>query len=250
MLGDVLSVALAASFDDDDGHAELRHRLAAAMPQAEIEVTQAVNAAAIAEWHSAHTNDLHSMLYLGLGTAIRSTLITGGRIHRGAGDAAGDIGHARVPDHSDIVCHCGQRGCLDRVASTTALAEQLRASGLVDARATTVAELVRAGHPDATRLTRSAGRAVGEVIALLVNLTNPQTIVVGGVQGPLLQHMIAGLRERVYERATPLATRELVIREAQLGLDAPGIGAAHLAHEVAVAPSALQRLLERLPTKL
>ena len=230
----------------DDDVARIRHALRSAFDTALV-VDHAANAAALAEWQARDSSDLRSMLFIRLGREVRSTLIVDGTIHRGTRGAAGDIGHARVPDRDGPLCRCGQRGCLDRIASTIALSEQLRDAGAeVAADGSDVSDLVRAGDTDATRMARSAGRAVGAVVALLVNLTNPETIVVGGVSGPLLQHMIAGLRERVYERATPLATRELTISEASFGEDSARVGAAHFARRAALTPAALERLVLRL----
>src|SRR5205823_3860266 len=99
----------------------------------------------------------------------------GGRLHRGAQGAAGDIGHIQTPGHTEL-CRCGNTGCLEAVASAAAIAAQLEnASTSQD-----IVELVRAGNTGATQAVRQAGREIGTVLAAAVSLLNPSVIVVGG----------------------------------------------------------------------
>ena len=86
--------------------------------------------------------------------------------------------------------------------------------------------LVREGNPDAIRLVRDAGRALGEVLASCVNFFNPRVIVLGGDIGEVHEHLLAGLREVVFQRSLPLATRNLRVVPTALGDRAGVTGAA------------------------
>ena len=82
-----------------------------------------------------------------MGTGIGSGIVAGGHVHRGADGAAGDIGHIHVPDHDDIVCRCGNRGCLEAFAGGGAMAARLREPGLDTHTSLDVVDRVRAGDP-------------------------------------------------------------------------------------------------------
>jgi predicted NBD/HSP70 family sugar kinase len=82
------------------------------------------------------------------------------------------------------------------------------------------------GDMRATQAVRQAGRILGEAVADLVNILNPRMIVISGQLGECGEVLMSGLRERVYLRTHPLATRELVIRTSDLGDRAGIIGLA------------------------
>src|SRR5918994_1904829 len=107
-------------------------------------------------------------------------VITDGRIHRGAQGAAGDIGHIHVPDHDDVICRCGNLGCLEAIAGGGAMAARLSALGVPAENSRDVVHQVRDGRPEAMRLVRQAGRELGGVLASAVNFFNPGVIVIGG----------------------------------------------------------------------
>ncbi len=185
------------------------------------------------------------LLFVKVGTGIGSGIVTSGRIHRGADGAAGDIGHIHVPDHDDVVCRCGNRGCLEAVAGGAALAARLRAAGL-DPAATSrdVVDLVRAGRPEAVQLIREAGRTLGGVLATCVNMLNPAVIVIGGDVARADEPLLAGIREVVYRRSLPLATRSLRIVRSALDDRAGVTGAAVMVIERVLAPAAIDASLE------
>src|SRR4029079_6067993 len=112
-----------------------------------------------------------------------------GRLQRGAQGAAGDIGHIRASEYLDEICACGNAGCIEAVASGSALARRLRALGHDTDGAMDVVVLVPNGSADAVRLVREAGRLLGEVLAHAVNLMNPSVLVIGGGP-PHAQHQL------------------------------------------------------------
>ncbi|MEU5879512.1 ROK family transcriptional regulator [Spirillospora sp. NPDC047279] len=180
-----------------------------------------VNIAALGE-HRAAYPDLDDLLFVKVSTGIGAGLVTGGRIQRGALGAAGEIGHIPVRG-ADAACRCGNVGCVEAVAGGAAL---LARSGASDLAA--FAALARDGDPAAVALVRDAGRRIGEVIAAAVNLLNPAVVVLGGDLTGAYEHLIAGVREVVYQRSTALATRRLRIEPSRLGDQAGLTGCAAL----------------------
>jgi predicted NBD/HSP70 family sugar kinase len=193
-----------------------------------------VNIMAIGE-HWMLEEPVDDLLFLKVGTGIGSGLVLGGRIHRGAQGAAGDIGHIRVG--SDALCRCGNTGCLEAQAGGGALADMLAREGHPTRNGRDVAELTRSGDRDAVMAVRKAGRLIGEVLAASVNLLNPGVIMVGGDLALAGEHLIAGIRENVYRRSTALSTSRLQILTTRLGDRAGITGAAAMAIETLLAPS-------------
>jgi predicted NBD/HSP70 family sugar kinase len=197
------------------------------------------------------------VLYVKIGTGIGAGLVSGGRLHRGVNGCAGDIGHVAVAEAENVVCRCGNVGCLEAVAGGAALARdgrRLAESGgshaLAEVLATTgtltAADVTRAadrGDPSARTMLARAGRLVGSTLATLVSFYNPGLVVLGGGVAHAGDHVLAAIRESVYRRSLPLATRTLRIEPSALG-DAAGLaGAVHLVLDAVFAP-------ERLPVWL
>jgi predicted NBD/HSP70 family sugar kinase len=174
-----------------------------------------VNAMAVGE-QSVSFPGVSDVLVLKIGTGVGAGIISGGRVLRGASGAAGDIGHTWA-DASGIrtdrpECRCGKRGCVEAYAGGWALARDLsRESGrAVDVDG--VVDLLHAGDTTAVRLARDGGRILGASLATAVSLLNPAVVVLGGqIAAAADEHLLAGLRERIYSRALPLATRDLPI---------------------------------------
>lgn len=172
-------------------------------------------------------------VYLKVGTGIGSGLVLGGRIHRGAHGAAGDIGHVQAAPE-EVTCRCGNNGCLEAAAGGAALAAQLGVKGSRD-----VVRLVSEGDKKASRAVREAGRLIGQVLAGTVNLLNPQVIIVGGDLARAEQQLLAGIREVVYRRSTALSTTDLQITTSNLGDRAGVTGAAAMVIDHLLAPEAV-----------
>jgi predicted NBD/HSP70 family sugar kinase len=183
------------------------------------------------------------LLFVKIGTGIGSGIVAGGHVHRGADGAAGDIGHIHVPGHDDIVCRCGNRGCLEAFAGGGAMAVRLRAQGLPTQTSRDVVDQVRAGRFEAVQLIREAGRTVGGVLATCVNMLNPAVIVIGGDVARADEPLMAGIREVVYRRSLPLATGRLRIVRSELDDGAGVIGAAVMVLEEVLAPGAVDAAL-------
>lgn len=183
------------------------------------------------------------MVFIKAGTGIGSGIITEGRMHRGARGAAGDIGHIQLRDAEAPLCRCGKLGCVEAYAAGWAIARDLRAQGFEARDARDVMALVGRNRPEAISLVRQAGRVLGEVAADVVSVLNPRVIVVGGTLSEAGEHLLAGVRELVYQRCLPLATRDLTIVAARAGELAGLLGAARLVVDTRLQPQAVDRLI-------
>ncbi len=197
---------------------------------APVLVDNDVNIMALGEHASTYPGVDH-LLFVKVATGIGAGIISDGQIRRGAQGAAGDLGHVAVPGGRDLPCRCGNTGCLEAVASGSAVAAALRAEGLDVASSADVVALVRAGNLAASRAVREAGRDLGGVLAACVSLLNPSLIVVGGVVADAGEHLLAGIREVVYRRSLPLATQHLRIVTTQTRGRAGVLGASAMAAE-------------------
>jgi glucokinase-like ROK family protein len=211
-------------------------------PEVPVLVDNDVNIMALGEYWSRNGN-IDPLLFIKIGTGIGCGIIIGGRVHRGADGAAGDIGHIRVPDHETVVCQCGNTGCVEAVAGGAAIARALQQEGLKADSARDVVRLAQAGNIHARRAVRVASQRIGEVAASLVSFYNPACIVVGGALAELSEDLLADLRSVVYRRALPLATRSLRIEISHLGGRAGIVGATVLALQEALSPRNLGSML-------
>jgi len=194
-----------------------------------------VNIMALGERAAAWPGTDHFM-FVKIATGIGCGIISGGALQRGAQGIAGDIGHVRVARGADVPCHCGNLGCLEALASGPAIARSLAARGLEAATGGDVVELVTRGNLDAIQAVRQAGRDVGEVLTASVSLMNPSVIAIGGSMARIGEHLIAGVREVVYTRSMPLATKYLSIVQSAAADRAAILGASMLAVEHALSP--------------
>jgi predicted NBD/HSP70 family sugar kinase len=139
------------------------------------------------------------------------------------------------------VCRCGKTGCLDAVASGYALQLRGRQSAAIGTspflasvaaeREPVLADILRGAtlaDPYCLALANESARTVGETIARMVNFFNPAMVLLGGPVMEVGDGYLAALRNMVYSRSLPLATRDLVIHRTALGESAVMIGAAHL----------------------
>ena len=202
-----------------------------------------VNLLALAE-HRRFWPEVDQFLFIKAGTGIGSGIVTDGRIYRGAQGAAGDIGHIQLDDADPPLCRCGKLGCVEARAAGWALARDLSAKGLRARNARDVLALARSKKPEAVRHIRDAGRVLGKVAADVVSVLNPSVIVVGGTLAGAGEHLLSGIREFVYQRCLPLATRELGIFVSRSAEPAGIIGAAQLVIDVRLEPRAIEQILD------
>ncbi|MFC3298140.1 ROK family protein [Arthrobacter agilis] len=198
-----------------------------------------VNIMALGE-QSANWPEIDDLVFIKVATGIGAGIISGGILQRGAQGTAGDLGHVRVASGGDAPCRCGNLGCLEAVASGPALAASLGGAVQQDLMGSQdVIDLVRSGDARALQAIRQAGRDIGDVVAMCINLINPSVVVIGGSLAQAGEHLLAGIREVVYTRSLPLATEHLRIAPSVSGQNAGVTGAAVLAISHVLSPAAI-----------
>lgn len=209
-----------------------------------VVVDNDVNLMAWGEYTSLWRHEASNFLFIKVADAgVGCGIVTAGRIHHGAQGSAGAIGHIRVPGYEEVVCRCGNVGCLGAAVGGEALAKRLRERGHEVVNGQDVAALAVAGDLDAVQEVRACGRALGEVTAGIVNFFNPEVIVVGGGVALAHEQLIAGLREVVYQRCLPLATRDLRLVPSHLASGAGIAGASAMTIDRVLSPHAIDELL-------
>lgn len=195
-----------------------------------------VNIMALGE-RALNWGNVEDMMFIKAATGIGAGIISDGDLRRGANGAAGDVGHIAVPRAAGQPCRCGKVGCVEAYAGSPAIVDRLVADGLDARTGADVVALVRAGNLGATREVRDAGRAIGEMLNACVSLVNPSLIVIGGLLAQSGESLLAGIREEIYAKSSPLATQDLTIAQSRAGSRAGVIGAGMLAIEHVLAPA-------------
>jgi predicted NBD/HSP70 family sugar kinase len=201
---------------------EMRRRL-----DVPVSVDNDANLGALAELTHGAGRGVRDLVYLKVSSGIGAGLILNGRLYRGAGGMAGELGHMLV-EPEGAVCRCGNRGCLETAASTGALLELLRRSHGV----LTVAEMLRLAHAGdlgCRRVIADAGRVVGSAAAFVFNLLNPQRLVVGGDLAEAGDLLLDGVRSSLRLAALPAAAERAAVVPGVLGERAQVLGALALA---------------------
>jgi predicted NBD/HSP70 family sugar kinase len=197
-----------------------------------------VNLMALSE-HRRFWPSAEHFFFVKAGTGIGSGIVTRGQLYRGGRGASGDIGHIQFDAPKAPLCRCGKLGCVEARAAGWAIARDLRALGFEGQTARDVMVLLDKGTPECIRRIREAGRVLGEVLADVVSILNPTTIVVGGTLSQAGEHLIAGIREMIYQRCLPLAIEGLAIHTARSDDRAGILGAAQLVIDAKLQPNAI-----------
>jgi predicted NBD/HSP70 family sugar kinase len=171
-------------------------------------------------------------------TGLGLGVVADGRVLAGHLGAAGEIGHTRT-DAGDLPCRCGSTGCLETVAGGWALVTAFNDSGREAGHIRDLVGFALGGDAVARKLLRDSGRRLGEVLAVAINLLNPEAVVIGGDMGQAFEVYAAGVREVVYARSTALATRDLQFLPSAQGDSSGLVGCAALAIDHVLAPTAV-----------
>ncbi len=156
-----------------------------------VRVENDVNAAALGAFHLLELPPEASMAYLNLGTGLAAGLVLDGRLWRGARGTAGEIGHIPV-DPDGPLCQCGQRGCLEMVASGSAVSRQWPSEAASPVHA--LFDAAAAGEALAIDVRRRFLANVASAVRILVLSVDVQTVVIGGGISSLGDPLLAGIR--------------------------------------------------------
>ncbi|MCW2601785.1 MAG: ArsR family transcriptional regulator [Frankiales bacterium] len=168
-----------------------------------------------------------NLVFVKIATGIGAGLIINGVQFRGSIGVTGEIGHTQILDHG-LLCRCGNRGCLETVASTAMMLEVLSRS---PGRASTAADIVeRALDNDRAVLhvLEDAGIAIGRSLANIANFLNPETIVIGGPLADTGELLLGPIRRGLRRFSLPVLQDATTLVMSSLGDKAEALGAAAL----------------------
>jgi glucokinase len=188
------------------------------------------NAAAIAEWAVGAGRGTTDLVMLTLGTGVGGGLILGGRPYRGWFGAGAEIGHMVIV-HDGVPCACGGRGHLESYVSGKAADELAAATFGPAADAHRLVRLAREGDHQAVEILQGIGEHLGSGIASLVNIFNPELIVIGGGFAAAGDFLFGPAQVVADSETLPSVRRSYRIVRAELGTMAGLIGAAMVAFE-------------------
>jgi glucokinase len=177
------------------------------------------NAAAIAENLMGAGKGSQNMIYITVSTGIGGGLILNGKLYTGARGTAGEVGHMIVKDMGNE-CSCGARGCLEAMASGTALGKMGEKIYNRKIDAVEIEKLALAGDRKAQELINISAHYLGVGISNLVNILNPEVVVIGGGMSMLGNLLIEPVRKFVKENALVIPAGNVKIVKAKFGKEA------------------------------
>jgi glucokinase len=233
------------------GH-DLRGALVTGFGLGAVTVANDVNAALYGEYLFGAGRGCRQLVMIALGTGVGGGVLIDGRLLLGAHSAAGEIGHM-ILDPDGPTCSCGNRGCLEAYAGSTALLRRARELAATAAEPGTdpaaadfvenvrragtelttdgLYELAAAGDATAVALFNAAGRWLGQATANLVNVLNPDRVIVGGGLAQAGDLILAPCREVMQRGVMAERARATAVVPAALGPHAAALGVAALARE-------------------
>jgi glucokinase len=186
------------------------------------------NAAALGEKWIGAGREVDDLVLLTLGTGIGGGIIVNGRVLHGSLGMAGELGHLTVVPNGNP-CGCGNRGCVEKHASATAIAAMARLIGLGhDLTSEDVYKLAVAGNDRAKAIFRSMGEALGVALANLINIFNFPLYLLSGGPLPAWDYFAPAMLEEVARRSFTYRHAPTRIEKATLGNEAGLYGAAYL----------------------
>lgn len=195
---------------------------------ANIHIDNEANAGAIGEKLYGAGREAQNLIYLSIGIGIGSGIIVDGALYRGTSNFSGEVGHMTVAENGPL-CRCGNRGCWETLASEKAMLDRAAKlwsdslPGLED-----IIALARKGDPEAIRLMNETGNQLGVGLANLVNILNPELIVIGNrlsLAGELLQDEML---RTIENRSLSYHRKKTTVAFATLGTSSTALGAASM----------------------
>ncbi len=199
------------------------------------------NAAAVAEHLFGAARQSTDFLFVFAGVGIGGGLFLNGKLYRGKNGYAGEIGHSPIKaEPADVLCHCGNRGCWETYVNQASILERIRdrmdghrdsvlANLMEQQHAPLSISLIRqaadAGDQQALDSMSEAGTAMGQGFANLINIFNPEKIILGGPLSIAGNYLLPAIRETVREHSLPEIDQQVEINLSTFGTDASLIGA-------------------------
>ncbi|ANW17578.1 ROK family transcriptional regulator [Streptomyces clavuligerus] len=164
------------------------------------------------------------LAYVKVAAGVGAGLVIGGRVFRGPGGTAGELGHV-VLDPAGPVCRCGNRGCLETFAAARYVLPLLRTSHGPGLTLGDMVRLAREGDAGCRRVVADTGRHLGTAVAALANLLNPSRVLLGGDLAGAGELVLGPLRDTLARYAIPSAAARLTVAAGTLGPRAEVLGA-------------------------
>jgi predicted NBD/HSP70 family sugar kinase len=221
--GHIGSPALLPGWADLVPAVELEKRLS--LP---VRADNDANVGALGEYVWGAGRGCADLVYIKVATGIGAGIVLDGRLYRGAAGTAGELGHVTL-DARGPICRCGNRGCVELSAGGRALLEHARVSHRHLRNLVELVQLATDGDVGCRRLLVDAGLQLGFAVGNLVNLVNPDRIVLGGELGAATQLLLEPLRRGLADTAMPAAVQAVQVVPAQLGERASVLGSVALA---------------------
>ncbi|PYI38844.1 ROK family transcriptional regulator [Arthrobacter psychrolactophilus] len=203
-------------------HSELQKAL-----EIPVFVDNDANLGALAQLTWGDMGNALNLMFIKIGTGIGSGLILGGHLFHGSFGVTGEIGHVTIDEHG-MICRCGNRGCLETVASTATMVELLSRGSEHPISTADILRQADAGDPATLRVLDDAGMAIGRALANVANLISPDVIVIGGPLTELGELFLAPIRRGLLRHAVPIIGESIGLKMSQLTSRAEALGAAAL----------------------
>ncbi|WP_460633140.1 ROK family transcriptional regulator [Leifsonia lichenia] len=199
-----------------------------------VVVDNDANLGALAEVTWGANRGVRNLIFVKIGSGIGAGLILNGQPYYGYLGITGELGHTPVTEHG-VICRCGNRGCLETVASTTVMIESL---GRGSETPVTTEDILRKGierDPATLRVVGDAGQAIGQAIANIANVINPELVLIGGPLAGLGDALLDPIRHGILQNAIPVIGETTTVRMSSLGDRAESLGAAALVIQASLA---------------
>lgn len=202
-----------------------------------VELEHDAKAAALGEFYYGAGQGVRSLVYTVVGTGVGSAFIIDGQVYRGEHDSSGEVGHTTLDPDGDV-CVCGNRGCVQSVASGPSIARRYQRAlaqsggvpeGELPAGAETVARLAARGDPVAERVMHEAGEALGRAVAAMAMILDIELYIFGGSVSKAGDTLLQPARAILPRHMFHWVAERVRLVESPLGDDAPLLGCAWLA---------------------
>lgn len=199
-----------------------------------------VHCAALGELNFGAGKGCENFICMTVGTGIGSGIVINGKLVRGASNAAGELGHIKLQMHDGPLCGCGDYACLEAFASGPAIVKmaeeyimggkstKFRELANPDITPYIVSEAAKLGDPVAKQIFNKMGEYIGFGLTSVVNLLNPEKIIIGGGVADAGDILLNPIRETIKKRAMVVAGSAVEVVPAELGNTAGVIGASML----------------------
>ncbi len=215
-----------------------------------VKIDNDVRAAALGEYKFGAGQGCSNLICITIGTGIGSGIILDGRLIKGSTLCAGEIGHMTLQEHGGPICGCGNTGCLEALGSASAIVRrghellaggrpskirEIKGDGPLTAHI--IALAAQKGDPPAQRILYETGRWIGIGLANVINLLNPELVIIGGGVASAGDYILGPIRETIRKRTLNYPRDSVRVEAAQLGESAGIIGASLFCSDLMETPT-------------